>query len=208
MKEGKRYEFYIDAEDFLARARSALALFKTSDDTQQLFVAALMLRLGIEARLFEYIEAELQQQSQRDQLRKISEFQATKLLARLVRMNPDAKTGVEIVMRPNGSNESIGFRYTPITDSLASIHGRLGELLHFNFFLKNPHWYVAARDDTSGVPTLLHAQDLIEKGIDELAEATSGDLLTHPQFHSAVRRIVDDLAAESSRGLDPSDEVA
>ncbi len=40
---------------FMERARVALRAFDEQDDVKQLFVAALMPRFGIEARLFEYV---------------------------------------------------------------------------------------------------------------------------------------------------------
>lgn len=193
MKDRNMYRWAAHSHAFLKRAQAAIAEFKDNHEVQQLFVSALMLRLGIEARLFEYIEAELPSDTRRDQLMRISEYQASKLLARLTRLNPDAKGEVHVRFTPVDGGESFGMRYTPMTDSLASIHGRLGELLHFNFFKKNPYWYMADRVDYPGLPTVLHAQDLIEQGIRELTEATSGDLLSHPQFKAAVKHVVEEI---------------
>jgi hypothetical protein len=198
MKDGDMYRWAAHADAFLERAQNAIAEFKENHDVQQLFVSALMLRLGIEARLFEYIEAELPSDNRREQVMRISEYQASKLLARLTRLNPDAKSEVLLKLTPSNGGESFGMRYTPMTDSLASVHGRLGELLHFNFFKKNPYWYMADRVDYPGLPTVLHAQDLVEQGIRELAEATSGTLLSHPRFKAAVEQVVEDLDAGKS----------
>ncbi len=152
--------------------------------------------MEFEARLFEYIEAELPSETRRQQLPRIAEFQATKLLSRLTGMNPDAKRGVVLTITRSEGGPSFGLRYTPVTDSLARIHGQLGNLLHFNYFTKNPYWYIADRTDAPGLPTVLHAQDLVECGISELAEATSGDLLSHPQF----KQVVQELVQESEGG--------
>ena len=108
-------------------------------------------------------------------------------------MNPDAKRGVLLTFTPVEGGAPFGMRYTPVTDGLAAIHGRLGELLHFNYFRKNPYWYVADRLDAPGLPTILHAHDLVEQGIGELAEATSGDLLSHPQFKAALAEVVAEI---------------
>jgi hypothetical protein len=201
MKDKDRYRWAAHSRAFLERADNAITEFKARHEVEQLFVSALMLRLGIEARLFEYIEAELPNEKRREQLMRISEYQASKLLARLTRLNPDAKEEVYVKLTPVDGGASFGLRYTPMTDSLASIHGRLGELLHFNFFIKNPYWYMADRVDYPGLPTVLHAQDLIEQGIRELAEATSGDLVSHPQFRAAVEHVIEDL--DAGNPLDP-----
>jgi hypothetical protein len=196
MKDGKIYRFGAHSRVFLERAKAAVEKFKLEDDPQQLLIAALMLRQGIEARLFEYIEAELPADSRKEKLARISDYQATKLLARLTRMNPDAQRAVQLRITSEQTGNSFGMCYTPVTDSLARIHGRLGELLHNNYFRKNPYWFIADRLNGGGLPTLLHGQDLVEQGILELCEATSGALLSHPQFKAAVQEIVEELDTE------------
>ena len=195
MKANGWYRYMVSAGAFLERAQTALIAFKSDDDVQQLFVAALMARLGIEARLFEYIEAEIPTADRSVTMMKVGEYQATKLLARLTRLNPDARREVVIVLTPTEGGKQIGLRYTPVTASLASIHGRLGELLHFNYFKKNPYWYIADRVDSPGLPTVLHAQDLVERAIVELSEATCGNLRSHPHFKTAVEQVVHDVDA-------------
>ena len=189
------YRYLATSSAFLDRARDALRVFRKEDDVQSLFVATLMLRLGIEARLFEYIEAELPRESRREEMIRISKYPAKKLFARLNQMNPDASHETLLVIREESGGEALGWRYTPVTQSLASLHGQLGELLHFNYFRKNPHWYIADRVEASGLPTLLHASDLIERGIAELAEATSGQLLNHPSFKVQVQGLVQEIDA-------------
>jgi hypothetical protein len=196
LKDGKLYQYPAHSYAFLDRARTAIEQFKAAHDVQQLLISALMLRLGIEARLFEYIEAELPSEGRREHLMRISEYQATKLLARLTRLNPNAKDPTLLVFRPTDGGEAFGMRYTPVTESLAKIHGRSGELLHFNYFRKNPYWYIADRVEAPGLPTVLHAQDLVEQGIRELGEATSGDLLNHPVFKRAVEEVIEELARD------------
>jgi hypothetical protein len=199
MFDGKLYRFAAHSHAFLDRARIAAEAFKSEHEVQQLLIAALMLREGIEARLFEYIEAELPADTRREQIRQISEYQATKLLARLTRLNPDAQREVCLTITPEDGRVGFGMRYTPVTTELASVHGRLGELLHFNYFRKNPYWYIADRTGSSGLATVLHALDLIEQGIAQLAEATSGTLLSHPRFKAAVQQFVEELAAGSEQ---------
>ena len=201
MKDDNMYHYPAHSRAFLDRARIATDLFKTEHDVQQLLIAALMLRFGIEARLFEYIGAALPVDKRREQLMQISEYQASKLLARLTRLNPDAEGEVIVTMRSEDSGDTAVFRYTPVTESLARLQGRLGELLHFNYFRKNPYWYVTNRVDAPGLPTALNALDLVERGISELAEATSGALLSHPQFKRIVQQVVEDI--DAGHGVDP-----
>ena len=62
---------------FLERARVALRAFDEQDGVQPRFVAALMPRFGIEARLFEYVYAELPKDTRDADINKISGFAAT-----------------------------------------------------------------------------------------------------------------------------------
>jgi hypothetical protein len=206
MKKNGLYRWLAASRAFLDRSRESLAQFDEKDDVQQLFVAALMLRYGIEARLFEYIEAELPQETRRDGIRRISDVAATKLLARLTGLNPRVAHETMHVFHPEQEGgHSFGFKYTPVTRSLAVIHGRLGGLLHFNYFKKNPEWYVATRTGGAGAPTLLHARDLIAEGIDELTKATAGTLLNNPTFARKVGTILAEVDEQSTQpSLDES----
>lgn len=188
------YRWYINATAFLERSRESLAAFDKADEVQQLFVAALMLRFGIEARLFEYIEAELPRETKDQDLNKISEFAASKLLAKLTRLNPRTTMRSQITIRRNDRSAGVALVYTPITKSLARLHGELGGLLHFNYFKDHGEWYVAQRGSTPAYSTILDARAMVAHGIEELSEATSGNLLNNPAFHQRVEA----LRAESS----------
>jgi hypothetical protein len=197
MKKDGIYRWGVASRAFLARSREALAAFDERDDVQQLFIAALMLRYGIEARLFEYIEAELPPETRKQDIQHISEFTATTLLARLTSLNPRVGQETTFVLHPEQeSGQSVAFRYTPVTKSLAKLHGRLGGLLHFTYFRKNPYWFVAERSSDRRNQTLLDTRDLLARGIEELAQATAGDLLTNPEFAKAVG-VIRDEANES-----------
>jgi|ERR1019366_2857638 hypothetical protein len=193
MKKNGIFRWMATGSGFLERARVSLRAFDEEDDVKQLFVAALMVRFGIEARLFEYIYSELPKDTRDDDIKKISEFAATKLLARLVELNPRSTQETTHVFRPNDGGKPFGFRYTPVTKSLAAIHGRLGGLLHFNYFEKNREWYVDQRPTVAGVTTILTSRDLIAQGIEELAQATSGTLLNNPTFAREVAALREDL---------------
>jgi hypothetical protein len=182
---------------YLARARKALAQFDADLDATHLFVAALELRFGIEARLFEYIDAAIDRNP--EQRMRFKDYSATKLLARLTMENPRAQEVSYSRLTCEQTGQSSGFAYTPVTRELASIHGQLGNLLHFTYFWQNPHWYLNRRLESPGLPTLLHARDLVALGIDGLAYATSGNLLNHPSFKISVDELV---ASEGTPGMD------
>ena len=191
--ENGLYRWLIDSRAFLVRARQGLEAFDGNDDVGQLFTAALMLRYGIEARLFEYIYHELPKNTRDDDISRISEFAASRLLNQLTDLNPRAAIGSTVVIRPDDGSEAFGFRYTPMTKSLAALHGRLGGLLHMNYFKRNRHWYISRRSDRPGTMLLLDARDLVAQGIDELAEVTSGTLLAHPSFGAALGHLLDEV---------------
>lgn len=179
-----RYEAH--AQAFLRRARAALKRFDDSDDVSALLGAALELRLGIEARLHEYLRAELQSQGRKDS--PITEYRATTLLRLLVKNNPRAGGASRLSMRRQGSDQVTTFHYTPVTPELAKVHGRLGGLLHILFFTSKQGWMVKARSEPGRLETALDARDLVSRGLDLLKEATRGTLLTNDVFGRAVRR--------------------
>ena len=72
-------------------------------------------------------------------------------------------------------------RYTPVTKELASIHGRLGELLHHSFFVKNPNWAYKRKVVKNQFVTIDDSVPLIEKGILKYVEIPD-DLLEQLDF--------------------------
>jgi hypothetical protein len=180
-----KYPAYSHA--FLGRARTALEGFDREANPGDLLVAALELRFGIEARLFEYIDAALDRD--RTKRKHIKEYTATKLLARLTDLNPKAQDHLILRITSEQDGASSTLAYTPVTKELAHIHGQLGNLLHFTYFWNNQNWYLNRRLDAPGIPTLLHARDLVAQGVEELAKATSGSLLNHPNFAAAVEEL-------------------
>jgi hypothetical protein len=177
------------ARAFLGRARDALARFDDSEDVSALLMAALELRFGIEARLNDYLGAELQRLGRPSS--PITEYSATKLLKLLVKENPLAHSPSRLRITSNHSGLVTQLDYTPVTPELAALYGQLGNILHFTFFATRKAWMVRLRSKVGRLETALDARDLIERGIQLLEEATKGTLLTSDVFGRAVKRATD-----------------
>jgi hypothetical protein len=190
------FDYRAHSRAFLARAITALAAFDTQERPDELFHAALELRFGIEARLFEYIEAALKTLKQEP--KRIKDYSATKLLAKLTALNPRAEHHVFVKITSEQTGSSTALQFTPVTRELAIIHGKLGGLLHFTYFSNNSLWCLRRRLDVDGVPTLLNARDLVQQGIEELSRATAGTLLPSALFTENVAAVNDESASDSS----------
>jgi hypothetical protein len=174
------FNYDIPAAYFLNRAKRQLQLFD-SGVVESLFYCALDLRFGIEARLFEYIEAS--SSKLKNTLKHSKEYVATKLLKILSETNTDYDKPVTLVIGLSGQKTENRFDYTPVTKKLASYHGMLGEMLHFKFFKNNKKWFVKQRlSNKDGQRSLLDYRDFLDEVISELGYATSGHLLAHPTF--------------------------
>lgn len=187
--------YRIDSRSFLSRAIEALARFDATADAGEFFIAALQLRFGIEARLCEYINASLGSVKPQDAA--IKEFTASRLMGRLALLNPDSHRPVTLVIGVEGEESRTAMQYTPVTPRLAAIHGRLGELLHYNYFWNHEHWFIKKEWKPGTVETLFDARGLLLEGVDELKKATAGSLLSHPQF----TLLVENLEAEAEGEL-------
>jgi len=187
-KKSPFYSFQRHSRAFLERAREALRQFDETENAESFFLAALWLRFGIEARVTEYLEVALNRKGMK--LRNVSKFTASLLLKRLADTDLTSKVAgaVRITDEQNGSQ--IGMRYTPVRPELASIHGRLGALLHYRFFVQNEHWYIRDRLAEKGHASLADLRDVIEKGISGLEYSTSGTLLGNVQFEQLVDEVM------------------
>lgn len=179
---------------FLERALAHLDRFDDQVDAASLFYAALELRLGIEARLWEYLKPALRELGKEPTV--VGEYAATKLLRRLVDLNPDAETQTTFRITEEKSGDSTVMEYTPVSRELASLHGRLGEILHFNFFIKNDRWYFRRALESRGQRSLLDYRELLRRAVEELQKATAGTLLNNPRF----TRFVNDALEEPGEG--------
>jgi hypothetical protein len=193
--------FGIGARAFLSRAEKHLARFESEQSVESFFYAALELRFGIEARLNEYLAPALR--SIGKDSKDISEYVATKLLKRLVAIDPDA--GRSSMLRITGEQDghSMTLQFTPVSQRLAAIHGQLGGLLHFQFFNNNEHW--TFRKPLRGNPhrSIADFLPLLQEGIAELRKATSGSLLSNPRFTQIVQDISDEAGDEPKDWGDP-----
>ncbi len=164
--------------DFLDRARKQLSLFDAGN-IESLFYAALELRMGIEARVCEYLEHSLNNKKPSKQ----KEYHAEKLFAKLLKNNPDAEQSLELLIGKKGSTNLSAFKYTPVKKEFLDYYKKLGEIVHYKFFINNEQsWYVKEKLQKYGEKPLFDYRDFLEKVASELEEANKGDLLAHPKF--------------------------
>lgn len=180
------FDYSISAQAFNARAAAACDAFDRDSKPEDLLRAVLELRYGIEARLYEYISGSLSTLKQKP--KRIKEYTATRLLALLTGLDPNAKRRATIRITGEQSGRSGVLHYTPVTHELAVIHGKLGGLLHYSYFENNRTWFIKDRLGPDA-PTLLDARDLVRKGIAELQQATAGHLLAPPSFTEVVAKL-------------------
>ncbi|MEQ1601372.1 MAG: hypothetical protein ABL885_06345 [Methylophilaceae bacterium] len=190
------FRFPTGARAFLNRAVEHLARFEREDAVESFFYAALELRFGIEARLNEYLASALK--SGGNDSKSIKEYVATKLLKRLVTIDPNADRATTLRMTRESDGSSTVLQFTPVSPRLAAIHGQLGELLHYKFFINNEHWVM--RKPLGGDPhrSVADFVPLLKEGIAELQSATSGLLLGNPRFTELVQEIADEVPNEQS----------
>ena len=183
------FDFLSHSRAFLERGRQHLSRFDAEEDVASLFYAALELRMGIEARVTEYLEVALKKLGKTP--KDVSAYTASKLLAHLGRLAPDAERASTVRLVREAPRATSQFWYTPVTSELAQIHGRLGELLHYRFFVTNENWFLRQRL-RAGAKSLVDFRDLLAEAEAGLAQATAGTLLGHPHFTSLVSEVLDE----------------
>ncbi len=84
--------------------------------------------------------------------------------------------------------------------AVAEHDGQLGELLHYKFFTNNEHW--AIKKPLGGKPhrSLADFLPLLNEGIAELRQATSGSLLSNPRFTKLVQDVAEEATDEPGPG--------
>jgi hypothetical protein len=181
------FRYNIPSFCFLERARKQLKLFDEGVP-ESLFYAALELRMGIEARLFEYIEASLR--ADKKPTRQMKDYKATKLRKKLSGIDPNAVDPATLIIAIEGSGQGNALEYIPITKQLAKNHGELGGMLHFNFFKNNKYWYYKKRlSQEHKEKSLLDYRDFLEEVAKELKKANRGRLLAHPKFIEFIDKL-------------------
>lgn len=184
------YQYNTHARAYLDRAKELLIKFDTEADVSSLFFASLELRFGIEARLYTYIDVTYDLMGLDKS--NINDYVATKLLNRLVLVDPDACKPAALQITEEQTGDSSTLHYTPVTPRLAKMHGQLGEIFHFKFFRNNPRWYFkgALRDNSQ--KTLLTYRRWLDDVVSELDNATRGNLLNIPKFTQLVQDILEE----------------
>ena len=174
------FDYEIPPFCFADRAEELLARFDKGE-IPCLFYAALELRMGIEARLFQIIRSALEL-AQRP-VTQIKEYRANVLLKRLSQINPEALNPIAVGFGIGGGPMSF-MHYTPVTPKLAAYHGQLGEMLHFKFFENNEEWYYKLElSHPMYIPerkNLFSYRALLADVLEELRCATSGSLISPP----------------------------
>lgn len=184
------FQYTAHAKANLIRAKNLLKKFDNEDDVSSLFYAALELRFGIEARLYTYIDAAYDLMGLDKTT--IKDYIATKLLNRLIFVEPDACKPVLLQVTVEQTGESGMLAYTPVTPKLAKMHGQIGEILHFKFFRNNPRWYFKGKLKDNSKKTLLTYRRWLDDVINELEQATRGTLLNIPKFTQLVQDILEE----------------
>jgi hypothetical protein len=203
--------FYIDSSSFVRRAREHLAAFDAvrgveanlneARDVEAIFHAALAVRMGIEARLYEYIHAALKGVKPEDS--GIRHWRAKDLLHQLAKLNPNAGHDATLVIRETGSADGgHAFEYRAVTRKLEKFHHRMGELLHYTYFWTHPSWYANVPWHPGSVDTLVDARDVVAAAIEELDYIARGSMLSNP----IVTQRVLELEQEAPAG-EPADEA-
>lgn len=155
--------------------------------------AGLELRMGIEARLHEYLGPTLE--DLRGSGRKVKEFSATNLLKRLLRQDANASSGANVSIVSEKTGHGLHLEFRPVTQELASAHGKISGVLHFNYFRIRPLW---SHHEATGVElaTLLDFRKLLGGVAADLEYVTEGTLFTHPSFQRMVEETLKDASTE------------
>jgi hypothetical protein len=166
------FHFGTSSSAFLKRAGALLAKFDETDDAALLLYAALELRNGIEARLWEYINFQAPGTVSRREHK-------AKVLLRALRENAfetQASSTTTIKWHFEGETVEKTWSYVPATDSLAAMHGRLGDYLHASLFYENPQirYRVAG---TKGQQTFLDIRGNLGAIAKDLATVIAGNRL-------------------------------
>jgi hypothetical protein len=181
------YRYATHSRACLDRAKTQLAKFDAEQDVEAVFYAALQLRFGIEARVWEYTLAALQAAGREPS--SVPDYVASKLLRRLAELDP--QSGQASVLSVLGE-QGVSMQYTPVSSALAAVHGKLGGYLHHRYFVTNPHWYVGQPLSRDGQRSIGDLRELLVAGVAGLEAATQAALLANPKFTALVSEVLRD----------------
>jgi len=178
-------DYCVESLCFLQRAERLLEEFDAGSEAA-LFYAAFELRMGIEAKLYRTIDAAT---GRRNQAHK--EYSAKDLLKKLAKIDKAALSEMTLMFRAEGDSSTpwTGLKYTPVTQTLASYYGQLANLLHANFFGKNPDWYRPEKSEGPQRRTLKDWREFLGEVAEELRQANSGTLLAPPRFKEFIEEL-------------------
>jgi hypothetical protein len=188
------YDYSATSRDHLNRAIKHLENFDMNSEVSCLFYAALELRFGIEARLFEYIDATFNSLQMNSSV--IKEYVAARLLKRLISADEYADKKATLKITSEETHSSTILEYTPVTKELAKMHGKLGEMLHYKFIRNNPNWILKVEISGKEGKTLMYYRKFLDEVVVELKEATRGSLLSHSKFTKIVENIIEEESDE------------
>jgi hypothetical protein len=177
-------DYATDARSHLKRAWWWLARFKEEEDGRGVVYAALELRMGIEARLFDYLVPATKKLGKKQP----SGYAAKKLLRLLSDLDPSSSERTFMVAHREPDGTPLALLFTPVTPELASDHNRLGEILHHDYFQKGRALVLLSKP-LGRLQTLVDWAGYLEEVADRLSEACRGNLLGHPSFEDLVAQI-------------------
>ena len=184
----------IYSRDFALRAKELLHQFDAERRGQLLLYAGLELRMGIEARLHEYLGSTLGQLGRSGE--RVREFTASHLLKKLLRHDDSAALGAHVALVSEQRELGLHLEFRPVTPALAAAHGKISGFLHFNYFRSHPDW--SHHEAVGGeLITLLDVRHFLGQVVNELEYVTEGTLFTHPSF----KRVVEETLAERGSEL-------
>jgi hypothetical protein len=188
------FAYHHDAYSYVERAQKQFRLFDAGNP-ENLFYAALELRMGIEARLYDGLRTLLQtnitEEERQRHSRRIERLSPDKLFRKLATIDEHTLQSYTLTLgRPGGQATSV-LRYTAVTKELANDWDRVSKLLHYRFFIDNPEWYhkVKILLNRDNMRSLMDYREMLGDIARRLEEASSGDLLTPPSF---LLRLIDE----------------
>jgi hypothetical protein len=189
--------FHVGSRAFFTRASSQMLAFRSDEnDVSKLLYAALELRFGIEARVSEYLATAMQNLGH--EATEVTDYIASKLLKRLTQIEPNYDQAGKVRLTNDKTGHQTVLEFTPVRRELASIHGKLGEMLHYKMFLNNKDWQFKKPLQNPSSRSIGDFAELVDTGISQLGDATRGLLLGHIRFTEIVSEMINKTESGSN----------